>query len=385
MEIKKRLSRGFFPAVFILSCFLPFISFAQSATVTPETQTIEKAKVISVSNQTTETIQGTGATEPVQTLTAQIVSGPDANQVVTFTNDYTQLAPGDIFYLRHTTSSLDGTDYYSVSDPYRLNVLLELAVALVVLIIVFGGLQGVRGFVSLCGSIVLIFYVLMPGILHGYSPVLVSIGVSSLIILLGSYITHGLNRTTTAAVLGMMVTVLITGAVAFWAVHAAHLSGYNSEEVVYLNFNTNGTIDLVGLLFGGIMIGLLGVLYDIAISQAIAVEELFRAGTHLTHIQVYHRAIRIGREHIGALVNTLAIAYVGAALPLLLVVQESSYGVAYAINNEIFATEIVRILIGSIGLILGVPITTLIASSMLSAKYAQSYESTGNHHHHSHH
>jgi len=225
----------------------------------------------------------------------------------------------------------------------------------------------------------------MPGILHGYSPVLVSIGVSSLIILLGSYITHGLNRTTTAAVLGMMVTVLITGAVAFWAVHAAHLSGYNSEEVVYLNFNTNGTIDLVGLLFGGIMIGLLGVLYDIAISQAIAVEELFRAGTHLTHIQVYHRAIRIGREHIGALVNTLAIAYVGAALPLLLVVQESSYGVAYAINNEIFATEIVRILIGSIGLILGVPITTLIASSMLSAKYAQSYESTGNHHHHSHH
>jgi len=148
MEIKKRLSRGFFPAVFILSCFLPFISFAQSATVTPETQTIEKAKVISVSNQTTETIQGTGATEPVQTLTAQIVSGPDANQVVTFTNDYTQLAPGDIFYLRHTTSSLDGTDYYSVSDPYRLNVLLELAVALVVLIIVFGGLQGVRGFMS---------------------------------------------------------------------------------------------------------------------------------------------------------------------------------------------------------------------------------------------
>src|SRR4029077_9842404 len=108
---------------------------------------------------------------------------------------------------------------------------------------------------------------------------------------------------------------------------------------------THGAINMVDLLFGGIMIGLLGVLYDIAIGQAIAVEELFRAGLHMNRLQIYTRAIRIGREHIGALVNTLAIAYVGAALPLLLLVQSATYGLAYAINNEIFATEIVRILI----------------------------------------
>jgi uncharacterized membrane protein len=223
----------------------------------------------------------------------------------------------------------------------------------------------------------------MPGILDGYSPILVSIGVASLIIIVGSYITHGFNRTTTAAVIGMIATVLITGVGAYYVVHAAHLSGYNSEEDVYLNFNSKGTIDLVGLLFGGIMIGLLGVLYDIAIGQAIAVEELFRAGIHMTRSQVYKRAIRIGREHIGALVNTLAIAYVGAALPLLLVVQNSTYGIAYAINNEIFATEIVRILIGSIGLILAVPVTTLLASYMLAGHRG---EAVGNeehaHHHH---
>jgi uncharacterized membrane protein len=151
--------------------------------------------------------------------------------------------------------------------------------------------------------------------------------------------------------------------------HAAALSGLATEEEVYLNFDTQGTIDMVGLLFGGIMIGLLGVLYDIAIGQAIAVEELFRAGIHMTRLQVYTRAIRIGREHIGALVNTLAIAYVGSALPLLLLAQQgTSFGIAYSINSEIFATEIVRILIGSIGLILAVPVTTLIASYILHGR-----------------
>jgi uncharacterized membrane protein len=256
-----------------------------------------------------------------------------------------------------------------------------LAAVFVLLIIIFGGIQGMCGLASLLGSIVLIFYALIPGILHGYSPIGVSLGVSSLIIIAGSYITHGFNRTTTAAVLGMIGTVLITGLGAFWVVHAAHLSGYATEEEVSLNFATNGVINFVSLLFGGIMIGLLGVLYDIAIGQAVAVEELFRSGDHMTRTRVYRRAIRIGREHIGALVNTLAIAYVGATLPLLLLIQDSSYGILYAVNNEIFSTEIVFILIGSIGLILGVPITTFIAVYLLSKEWTLTHPETGKHHH----
>ena len=133
------------------------------------------------------------------------------------------------------------------------------------------------------------------------------------------------------------------------------------------------------------MIGLLGVLYDIAIGQAIAVEELLRAGAHMTRWHVYKRAIRIGREHIGALVNTLAIAYVGSALPLILLSQEgTSFGFLYNINSEIFATEIVRILIGSIGLILGVPVTTFIASYMLHGRIAPHSEQQSEHLHHHH-
>lgn len=352
----------------LLSFFLvPSLSYAE-ATLVPDIEVFEKAKVIEVTNQGTSTIPGTDTLSQTQTLKIEIMDGVDVGKTATFQNDYIQMSVGDIFYARHQTNHLDGSDYWSVSDPYRLHILFWLTLVFVALIFIFGGIQGVRGLSSLVGSFVLIFYLLIPGIYGGHNAVLVSIGVASLIIIVGSYITHGYNRTTTSAVLGMIITVIITGLGAYYVVHVAHLSGYSSDESMFLNLNTRGGIDMVGLLFGGIMIGLLGVLYDIAIGQAVAIEELFRAGKHLTRVQVYKRGIRIGREHIGALVNTLAIAYVGASLPLLLLMQNATTGFLFIINSEIISTEIVRILIGSIGLILAVPITTLIASYMLFGK-----------------
>lgn len=305
-----------------------------------------------------------------QMLKAEVLEGGEIGKVVTVENDYVTLKAGDIFYLSHTQNDSDATDYYAVSDPYRLPGLYVLIGIFILAILIFGGIQGIRGLASLVGSFLLILYVLMPAILHGYSPILVSIGVSSLIIIVGSYITHGFNKTTSSAVAGMIATVIITGILAYIAVHATKLTGFSSEESVYLNYNTQGSINFIGLLFGGIMIGLLGVLYDISIGQAISVEELHRAAPHLPRKMIYKRAIRIGREHIGALVNTLAIAYVGASLPLLLLFYTTNNLGPHApiINQEIFATEIVRIMIGSIGLILAVPITTLFSSYMLIKK-----------------
>jgi uncharacterized membrane protein len=193
-----------------------------------------------------------------------------------------------------------------------------------------------------------------------------SIGVASLIVLIGSYVTHGVNRTTSAAVAGMIATIAITGTLAYVSIALTGLTGWSGDEVTYLNLNTRGAIDLSGLLLGGILIGLLGVLYDAAIGQAVSVEELARAGQHYSKRDVYQRALRIGREHVGALVNTLAIAYAGASLPLLLLFfGAGDIDVGLTINREIFSTEIVRILVGSIGLVLAVPITTAIAVAML--------------------
>ncbi|MFA5132218.1 MAG: YibE/F family protein [Candidatus Paceibacterota bacterium] len=373
------LKKLLFLSLFSLT-LMPTLSFAQDATLVADTETFEKAKVVQILDHGTTTIPGTDTVGQTQTIKIEVISGKDQGKTATFKNDYIQLKEGEIFYARHQSNHLDGSDYWSVADPYRLDILLWLAVTFVVLIFVFGGIQGVRGLASLIGSFFLIFYLLIPGIYGGYNAVLVSIGVASLIIVAGSYITHGFNRTTTAAVVGMIITVIMAGLAAYCVVHAGNLSGYSSEEATYLTLDSRGVISMVGLLFGGIMIGLLGVLYDIAIGQAIAIEELFRAGKHMTRKEVYKRGIRIGREHIGALVNTLAIAYVGASLPLLLLIQSSTVGVLFILNSEVFATEVVRILIGSIGLVLAVPITTLIASYMLHGKVSDA-ESTHGHKH----
>lgn len=398
---------------FVASIFIPR-AHAQTAPVTSAAtssaadnssvvQTVYKAQVLEIESQqkenlaglgengvtagaastTTSNLSGSGLSTNDQTLDVKILDGDEAGKELTVDNDYVMMKPGDVFYLIHTSdpsdpqSLTDGSDYYTVSDPYRLPALGILLGIFILCVIVFGGAQGIRGLASLAGGLSLILFVLLPGILHGWSPILVSIGVSSLIILVGSYITHGFNRTTSAAVVGMIVTVIITGALAYFAVGYTQLSGFSNEEAVYLNSAVSGGIDMAGLLLGGIMIGLLGVLYDIAISQAVAIEELHTIAPHVPWRHIYRRAIRIGREHIGALVNTLAIAYVGVSLPLLLLLYLSAGtspvaatvsvpgGWQFIVNQEIFATEIVRILVGSIGLVLAVPIVTLVAIMML--------------------
>ena len=359
-----------------LPLFFVFSKEASAQTLLQDQVSYMKAKVVSIDSSHMEEVPGTDTQENYQTIHALILDGSDNGQTVVLDNDYLKLSVGEEFYLTKTVRAEDGQILYAVSDPYRLPALIFFAVLFLVLVIIFGGIQGLRGLISLAGSFILILYVLLPGILHGYSPILLSIGISSLIIILGSYITHGFNKTTSSAVLGMIGTVLITGALAYWAVNWANLSGFNNEEATYLNFDTHGSINFVGLLFGGIMIGLLGVLYDIAIGQAISVEELHKVAPHLPRLTIYNRAIRIGREHIGALVNTLVIAYVGVSLPLLLLYSESATAgsIGLTINREIFATEIIRTLIGSIGLVLAVPITTLITTLILIRKNSASEE-----------
>jgi uncharacterized membrane protein len=369
MFFKKLILSTLFLSIFLVS------GVAHAQELVPDTVTMMKARVVSIEKEEIKEIPGTDTKTSFQTINVEILDGKEKGKRVTVENDYLNLEKGEVFYLMHTVGTFDGMDYYSVNDPYRLPHVLVLVGMFVVAVFIFGGKQGVRGLASLIGSFVLIFFVLLPGILHGYSPLLVTITVSSLIIVLGSYITHGFNRTTSSAVLGMIATVSFTGLLAYWSVHFTRLSGFGAEEAMYLNLNSRGSIDILGLLLGGVIIGLLGVLYDAAIGQAVSVEELTRIAPHVPRKTIYQRALRIGREHIGALVNTLAIAYVGASLPLLLLFyQTSSASIAQIANTEIFSTEIVRIMIGSIGLVLAVPITTLVSVLMLVKKPAQTID-----------
>lgn len=343
--------------------FSPAVSQAQELVL--DKITYAKARVLEVISQDIQPIPGTGVEQVFQNLRVEILSGPERGSVVSIENDYFGLSKGDLFYIARSVNELDGTDYYFVSERYRVPWLLGLFALFLGVVFAFGGKQGVRGLLALLASFLFIGLLLLPGILEGYSPILVSMGVASLIVVIGSYVTHGVSRTTSAAVIGMIVTIGITGLLAYFSLSLMQLTGFASEEAVSLNFNTRGSIDFAGLLLGGILIGLLGVLYDSAIGQAVAVEELLAVGQGVSRTEILRRALRIGREHIGALVNTLAIAYTGASLPLLLLLYNARSHVLLTINSELISTELVRIMVGSIGVVLAVPITTLVALSLL--------------------
>lgn len=355
---------------YIFTIFIITAGFFIPSQITHATDdvVITLGKITAITSQQTQAVDGTSMQVVVQELEVKILEGPLKGRMVDVENDISPLKVGDRVNLALSTDDMGNPqiDGIGFAGVYRLPALGWLAALFVFLVLIFGGWPGIRGLASLIGSLALILFTLLPGLLHGWSPIGLSIGVSALIIVIGSYITHGFNRTTTAAVIGMILTISVVGVFALYVVHATRLSGMESEEALYLSAGVYGNnINLLGLLLGGILIGLLGILYDIAIGQAISVEELRRASPQMRTQELFKRAIRIGREHIGALVNTLAIAYVGASLPLLLLFYSENSSIWRTLNNEIFATEIVRILVGSIGLVIAAPITTLVAVTML--------------------
>lgn len=350
--------------IFILFAILsPFNIHAQE--LVPDKVEIVKAEVVEVLNQERRNIPETDLQSNYQTLTVKVLEGDQKDKLVTFENDYILLEEGDKFFLYHSVDGIDGRETYSVKDIDRRPIILFFVALFVAVVLFFSGKQGIRSLIALAGSFFIILYVLVPSLLAGHPPVLTSIVIATIILFLAIYLTHGFNRVSTVAFTGTVLAVILTGFLAYLGVTFARLNGFASEEAFYLNLNTQGTLDFAGLLLGGIIIGVLGVLDDIAVTQAAVVSELYNSASHLSRKEIYKKALRVGREHVGALVNTLALAYTGASLPLLLFFSMSDSSISSIINQEIFATEIIRTVIGSIGLILTVPITTLLAVYVL--------------------
>jgi uncharacterized membrane protein len=356
---------------------VPFVGVAQE--VYNEYQETYRGKVLSILDQQLREVPGTETETLVQTILVKVLDGEKAGQTITIENEYLKLEPGDTFYFNHNVY-IDGTESYFVTNIDRRNSLLLFFVLFICTVIVFGGWQGLRSLIALGGSFLAIFYVLLPGLVAGYNPLALSVTVASVVLFSAIFFTHGFNRESVVAYGGTMLAVFITGILAIVAVYEAKLTGFVTDESVFLNFATNGSLDFTGLLLGAVIIGVLGVLDDIAVTQAAVVTELFTSNKSLPARVVYKKAIRVGREHVGALVNTLVLAYVGAALPLLMYVHLSPLSFFSLINSELFATEIIRAIVGSIGLILTVPIVTGLAVYFLR-DYTPRHAHSHSHHH----
>jgi uncharacterized membrane protein len=313
--------------------------------------------------------------QPYQKIEVEITSGDLKGQVVTaeqggmlITNEVQKVKVGDQLILSKV-EKIDGTVRFYVADFIRRTPLYLLGLAFIAAVIAVGGFRGLSSLIGLAVSFVVLLKFILPKVLEGENPVLVAIIGSFLIMLTTLYLAHGLNRKTTAAVLGTTLSLILTGLGAWYFVDLAQLSGMASEEAGFLSVLPGVNLNLQGLLLGGIIIGALGVLDDITVSQSAIVFELHQANKSLSWLELYRRGIRVGRDHIASMVNTLFLAYAGASLPLM-VLFTASGGEPFTavINREIIASEIVRTLVGSLGLIAAVPITTAFAAVFTKVK-----------------
>jgi len=256
---------------------------------------------------------------------------------------------------------LEGNEVFYITDFIRRNPMLWLLFVFVVLAAMIGKWRGISSLLGLAISFLVIFKFILPNIYAGRDPVLIAVLGSLFIIPLTFCLSHGLNRKTTIAIFGTVVALLITGLLAKFFVDFAKLTGYASEEAGFLQVAKGGIMNIKGLLLAGIIIGVLGVLDDITISQSAIVQQLKETNLKISRTELFSRAMNVGQDHIASMVNTLVLVYTGAALPLMLLFIDSPQPYSQVINYEIIAEEIIRTLVGSIGLVSAVPITTFLA------------------------
>ncbi|MDP8969577.1 MAG: YibE/F family protein [Actinomycetota bacterium] len=258
----------------------------------------------------------------------------------------------------------DGQKLYYISDFRRDRPMLVLVALFFAAVIGFGRWQGARALLGLALTFVVIVGFIVPAVLDGRSPVAVAVVGSIAIMVVTLYLSHGWSRKTTAAVVGTAFALLLTAVLAAVFVAAASITGFTSEEARLANYEVGG-LSLRGLLLAGIILGGLGVLDDVTMSQASTVFELHRANPRTGFGDLMRGALTVGRDHVAATVNTLFLAYAGASLPLLILFSTSEDPLGTILTAEVVAVEIIRTLVGSVGLIAAVPLTTALAAAVV--------------------
>jgi uncharacterized membrane protein len=309
---------------------------------------------------------GGGQTAPYQKLLVYVESGSLAGQEVAVEEGTLNVIsqqrlfrPGDRVFLERMAGQ-DG-DRLFVSDYRRTAPLAWILGMFLALVLLVGRGKGARSLAGMLLSLIVIFAFIVPQILAGRDPVTISIIGSAALLAGTTYLIYGWTLKAHAAMVGMLLSLVLTGVLAWLFVEWARLTGL-SEESAYLVMELGPGVNLQGLVLGGIIIGSLGVLDDICVGQASAAFELAQANPSLGRMALFRHVLTIGRDHIAAMVNTLLLAYVGASMPLVLVLSVYAEPLLLRLNREPIAEEIVRTLVGSIGLVLAVPITSLIAS-----------------------
>jgi uncharacterized membrane protein len=342
----------------------PLLAPGQAETMT--------ARVVQVLEQGTVDTQFAGP-QPYQRLLLSVQDGSLAGKEVIVEEGTVNIVgqerlfkPGDRVYLERVSGQ--GQERLYITDFVRTGALFWIALLFVGLVMLVSRGKGIRALLGTAFGLWVILGLVLPQIKAGRDPMTVCVVNSIILLAVSTYLIYGWNLKAHAALAGMSLSLMVTVILAWLFVGWAHFSGFGTEESAYLLMEIGPDISLKGIVLGGIIIGSLGALDDVCVSQASAVFELINANRDLGWLDLFRRSLNIGRDHIASMVNTLLLAYVGASLPLLMVFTIYQEPIMRRLNREPVAEEIVRTLVGSIGLVLAVPLTSLIAS--LLARWA---------------
>ena len=273
------------------------------------------------------------------------------------------LVPGDRVLVSQHRGDSDLREY-AIEEVVRLPSLFPFAIVLVVALVAVARWKGIASLAGLAGSVAVFLLAIVPAVRRGDDPLAATLGGAFAVLVVAVFVVHGFNRKSLAALVGTVACLLIVVALAAVALAAARMTGFGSEEAVFLAVGSAGRIDLHRLVLAGIVVGSLGALVDMGVGQASATFELAAAHDELRGPRLYASALNVGRDHIGSLVNTLALAYFGGAMPLIVLLSLGNLPLSLAANSETIVGSIIAVLVASIGLVLCVPITTATAVAL---------------------
>ena len=308
----------------------------------------------------------TGMRQPFQRLELQLDGGLYRGEIVTVEwggrraldpNGF--LAAGDRVLVSESREG--GTRRYAIEEIVRLPALVPVAVLLFVSLLAVARLKGLAALGGLAASVAVFLLAIVPALQRGGDPLSATLVGAVGVVTVSVFVVHGANRKSLAALLGTLAGLIVITLVAVVGLTTLRLTGLGSEDQIFLAVGTDGRIDMPRLVLAGVIVGSLGALVDMCVGQASATMELAAIDPGLEPAQLYRSALNVGHDHIGSLINTLALAYFGGALPLVLLLSLGFQPLAVALNSEEIVESILAVLAASIGLVLCVPITTAIA------------------------
>jgi uncharacterized membrane protein len=361
------LKKTVFIFLFTLSFALLFVTPARAQENTLQQEIVE-GTIVDIIESGQETVFD--QLHPFQILEILITNSEKKGQTIEVKNSaaftdvtaqYEEYHVNDKIKVYVGTSG-EGQSTYGIAGKIKRHGLTSLAILFIVAVLVVGRIWGAMSLLGLVLSFIVIFKVIIPLIVRGSDPIMAALLGAVIIIPSTFYVSHGFNKKTHVGVLATLISLTVTGLLAVYFVNRVHLTGFASEEAGFLQVERQGTIDIKGILLAGIIIGTLGILDDVTIGQASVIKQIKEAKPNITFWTLFKKGMEVGQDHIASMVNTLVLVYSGSSLPLLLLFFDSEKTVLDIIEFEVIAEEIVKMLVGSIGLVLAAPLATIIAA-----------------------